>query len=78
MNKKTIRIIACCVIVCMFAVVPTSLVHGDSNFGFAYQFIWNVGFDDNSVFPSAVEPLYLMVQIIGVLAITWLLTKDSK
>lgn len=78
MKKKTIRIIACCVIACMFVVVPTSLVHGDSNFGFAYQFIWNVGFDDNGVFPSAVEPLYLMVQIIGVLAITWLLTKDSK
>lgn len=54
------------------------MVHGDTKFGFAYHFIWNVGFDDNSVFPSAVEPFYLLVQIIGVLAITWLLTKDSK
>ncbi|HHO8399982.1 hypothetical protein VN981_19125 [Klebsiella pneumoniae] len=78
MNKKTIRIIACCVIACMFVVVPTSLVHGDSKFGFAYHFIWDVGFDETSVFPSAVDPLYLVAQIIGVLAITWLLTKDSK
>lgn len=78
MNNRTIRIIAACVIACMFVIVPSSWGTNGSSFDFAYRFIWDLGPDEKSAIPRNIESLHLLVQIIGVLAITWLLTKNRS
>jgi hypothetical protein len=76
LNNKTIRILAALIIAAMFVIVPTTWGLNGSPMGFRYQFIWNIGMDGQTSMPSTPSPAYLIAQIIGVLAITWLLTRD--
>ncbi|MDU4354262.1 hypothetical protein PO654_16640 [Phytobacter diazotrophicus] len=78
MKKKTIRLIAAIIIACMFIIVPSTMELNGSNFGFAYRFIWDLDRHEDEVMSRTVDAAYQLVQIIGVLAIAWLITKDMK
>lgn len=78
MTKKTIRLIAAVIIACMFVIVPSTWGMNGNEFAFSYRFVWDLGPDEISAVPRTVDSIHLLVQIIGVLAITWLITKDMK
>jgi len=78
MDNKTIRIIAAVIIAAMFVIVPTTWSLNGSQMGFSYRFIWDIGTDDRSAMPLSPSPVYIIAQIIGVLAITWLLTRNRE
>ncbi len=77
-TKKIIRLIAATIIACMFIIVPSTMELNGSYFGFSYRFIWDLGRHEDEVISRTVDATYQLVQIIGVLAITWLITKDMK
>lgn len=75
MSNKTIKIVAAVIIGMMFVIVPTTWNYNGAPMAFSYRFIWDLGSYANSAMAMVPNPTYIIAQIIGVVAITWLLTK---
>lgn len=78
LNRRAIKIAVSLIILCMFIVVPTDKMVNGHPFDFAYKFIWNLGVPDDGAFPYTPNVPFLIAQIIGILAIAWLLSRDKN
>ena len=74
-NQKYIRIAASVIVAFMFVIVPSDKMVSGQSLDFTYKFIWDLGVPDGDIFPYVPNVGFLIAQIIGVLAIVWLLSK---
>lgn len=78
MDKKNyFRIVAAFIVALMFIIVPADKMVNSQSFDLTYKFIWNLGVPEDEIFPYVINVPLVAVQIFGVLAIVWLLSRDK-